>query len=104
MKRSEVRTPGLAGSWYPGSAAALERQVNAYLRDYAPPQDLGALLGGVVPHAGWAYSGAVAAKVFAALSAKRQPETYVLLGAVHRWGGAGSALVMSCFLASPFPA
>jgi len=23
---------------------------------------------------------------------------------VHRWGGAGSALVMSCFLASPFPA
>jgi len=23
---------------------------------------------------------------------------------VHRWGGAGSALVMSCFLTSPFPA
>jgi AmmeMemoRadiSam system protein B len=42
---------------------------------------------GIVPHAGWQYSGAVAAKVFASIRAQRQPDTFVILGAVHRWAG-----------------
>ncbi len=42
--------------------------------------------GGVVPHAGWIYSGATAAHVYAGLKAGPQPETIVITGAVHHWG------------------
>ena len=44
-------------------------------------------MAGIVPHAGWQYSGAVAAKVFASIRAQGQPATFVILGAVHRWVG-----------------
>jgi hypothetical protein len=59
--------------------------------DYAPPPDLGEPLGGVVPHAGWMFSGPTAAKLFVCL-ARAGFETYVLLGAVHAWPGRRAAV------------
>lgn len=81
-----VRKPVVAGRFYEGSASALERAALDCVGGYAPPDDLGEVVGGIVPHAGWVFSGPTAAKVFAVLSAKAQPEVYVFLGAVHRWG------------------
>ncbi len=86
MATSEVREPVVAGQFYPAAPDGIRRAVEQYTARYAPPDDLGAVLGGVVPHAGWVFSGPTAAKVFKTLSECSAPETVVLLGAVHRWG------------------
>ena len=80
----KIREPARAGSFYPGSADRCREEAAQFVSP-APSEVAGAgsLLGGIVPHAGWAFSGAVAGKVFAALAANRRPEAMVLFGAVH---------------------
>ena len=83
MKRRPV-----ALQFYAGDCAA---QIEAFLAGFRPPAEPAAPLAGIVPHAGWAYSGAVAAKVIKSLQPARQagsatPETFVIFGAVHSWG------------------
>ncbi|MFQ5491384.1 MAG: AmmeMemoRadiSam system protein B [Phycisphaerae bacterium] len=78
-----VREPARAGSFYPDSADAC-RDLLAELTsvdDRPTPSDQ-TLLGGIVPHAGWVYSGRVAAGVVSTLAAD-QPKTVVIFGAVH---------------------
>ncbi|MCP4593712.1 MAG: AmmeMemoRadiSam system protein B, partial [bacterium] len=48
-----------------------------------------------VPHAGWAYSGRVAGRVFATIAAAANPVVVVLFGAMHRRGGSQAALFPS---------
>ena len=86
MSGSKVRSPVVAGRFYEGRRATLKRAVADCVGEYAPPEEIGELLGGVVPHAGWVFSGPTAAQVFATLSEKTAPATYVLCGAVHQWG------------------
>jgi MEMO1 family protein len=78
-----VREPS-ADDFYPRDcAAAIERFVGSY----SPPEFARQPVAAVVPHAGWQYSGAVAAKVFQCIKRSTDPQTFVLLGAVHRWVG-----------------
>ena len=86
MTAAPVRRPVVAGRFYEGTRTALTCAAEHYLEGFTPPKDLAALLGGVVPHAGWVFSGPTAAKVFRTLSEQADPEVYVLLGAVHQWG------------------
>lgn len=80
------REPVVAGMFYPAdpqrNVAELERMLQAARA--AVPGDH--FFAGLVPHAGWAYSGPVAAKTFAALAESGTPSTVVVLGAVHSWG------------------
>jgi AmmeMemoRadiSam system protein B len=82
----DVRPAELAGRWYPGDPAACR----AFLDETGPPDtDVppvleGSLLGGLAPHAGWMFSGAIAATLYRALSRDRPDRTIVVLGAVHR--------------------
>ena len=92
MNPTNVRRPVVAGQFYEGSPAALARAVSACVGAFAPPEDLGRIVGGIVPHAGWVFSGPTAAKVFSVLSAQMQPEVYVLLGAVHHRGAEAPAV------------
>jgi AmmeMemoRadiSam system protein B/AmmeMemoRadiSam system protein A len=60
-----VRESAIAGSWYPGTPTALADEVDGYL-DAASAGDCSELpLILVAPHAGYRYSGAAAAEVFA---------------------------------------
>jgi MEMO1 family protein len=88
-----IRLPIVAGMFYPANEAACRQQVQEYLARHAtfPPVE-GARWGGIVPHAGWAFSGGVAARTFAALAAAEEPETVVLFGAVHSWGVSEASL------------
>jgi AmmeMemoRadiSam system protein B len=88
------RAPAVAGSFYPADPAALARLVDRLLADAearaaaAAADRPGALLGILVPHAGLAYSGAVAATAWR-LIARAWPDvglTVVLLGTNHRAG------------------
>jgi MEMO1 family protein len=81
----KVRRAALAGEWYEGSRAGCIKALKLYT-DFKPPADLGQALGGIVPHAGWVFSGATAGKTFAAIRASGSPETFIMFGAVHHAG------------------
>lgn len=79
-----VRRPVAAGRFYPadrGELAALVDRLFAAARQPAPPT--GRLCALVVPHAGYQYSGAVAAAAFATIPAGAADLRVVLLGPSH---------------------
>ena len=81
-----VRQPYVSESFYPGRADECRAQLEACLS--APRADVGLPehpVGGVVPHAGWVFSGPTAGRVFAALAERAQPDVVVVCGAVHDW-------------------
>lgn len=83
-----IREPAQAGGFYPGSAKGCEEEA-ARLTVPCGREEVenGRLLGGIVPHAGWTFSGAVAGQVFATLGAFCRASVVVLFGAVHRRHG-----------------
>lgn len=85
-----VRRPAVAGSFYPADCDALRRMVTTLLdraeTDALPPKAL------IAPHAGYLYSGPVAASVYARLRKARDSiRRVVLLGPAHRVGFYGLA-------------
>ncbi len=80
---AEVKEADLAGSWYPSSKAQLENQLKNYL-DAANPEKIdGQILAIIVPHAGYIYSGPVAAYGYKAIKDKGI-KTVIILGFTHR--------------------
>ncbi len=78
-----VRSAVHAGRFYPASPVRLQAEVNEYLAAVSPPEGTvpKAL---IVPHAGYAYSGAVAASGFVRLApAHAQLRRVVLVGPSH---------------------
>jgi hypothetical protein len=61
MTTQKVRESVIAGSWYPADPVRLKKQLSDYLDRATPPLIEGDLTGLIVPHAGYIYSGAVAA-------------------------------------------
>ena len=80
----KVRKPSFAGSWYPASALECEKQIHAFLKESRfQPIPQANYIGGIVPHAGWYFSGNLACRVISALSApdtKQQPDVIVVFG------------------------
>jgi len=71
---------------HPFYAGASPAAIEAFLRGFTPPELPGVPVGGVVPHAGWTFSGKTAARVFATLkTGGAKPSTFVFLGALHRY-------------------
>lgn len=98
---SNVRAPAVAGAFYPGAASALQAQVAAMLSAAAPsrPRRPKAL---VAPHAGYVYSGPIAANAYALLAAFRNDYSrVVLLGPAHRAYVRGLALPAAEAFATP---
>ena len=86
-----VRPAAVAGSWYPGSAAALAQEVDRHLQQAVldvPPGDVRAI---VAPHAGLMYSGPVAAFAYR-LAARGSYDVAVLVGPSHFAGFDGAAV------------
>ena len=94
-----IRRPTVAGQFYEGDAEALRAQIkNCFLHDLGPkklpnvnlhihPRNI---VGMICPHAGYMYSGPVAASAFYELALDGKPDTVVLMGPNHT--GYGSAL------------
>ena len=67
--------------WYPPDGKACKREIDSFLEGWALPPDLPKeVWGGVVPHAGWYFSGKLAARVFHTLKSMKKPEVVVLFG------------------------
>lgn len=80
-----LRSPIVAGMFYPAHEAACRREVEAFLAQASCDLDGCEIVAGIVPHAGWAFSGVTAAHVYALLAKQGNVDTVVLFGAVHSW-------------------
>jgi AmmeMemoRadiSam system protein B len=98
-----TRSPFRANMFYPGSPNTCRMAAQALLDEATLPPDLPArLIGGIVPHAGWVYSGPLAALTCKALAAAtEQIDTVILLGADHVGLAAGGAVYAAGAWASP---
>ena len=82
--RNEVRRPAVAGDFYPSGAQELESTVAALLSQAKKRRELRGLCGVVTPHAGYPYSGPIAAEAFSLLThANNGPNRIVLIGPPH---------------------
>jgi AmmeMemoRadiSam system protein B len=95
----QVRKPAVAGSFYPaGKAELIEAIEGSYLHKLGPGrlpyQEEGSdpeLKACVCPHAGYVYSGPVAAHSFLDISRAKTPELVVIVGPNHYGLGGGVA-------------
>jgi AmmeMemoRadiSam system protein B len=68
MSAEKIRESVIAGAWYPSDPTLLKRELAGYLDRADPPALEGELVGLVAPHAGYMYSGGVAAWSYKLLS------------------------------------
>src|SRR5208283_2096846 len=90
--------------FYPGTPAVLGAAVRAYLAEAQAPAELAAKVPKalIVPHAGYMYSGPVAAPAYRRIAAGRRTiRRVVLLGPVHRVPVRGLALPSAEAFATP---
>jgi MEMO1 family protein len=94
-----IRRPTVASQFYEGDAEALKAQISSCFLNPLGPKKLPEvnlhmhprnIVGLICPHAGYLYSGPVAASAFYELAIDGKPDTVVLLGPNHT--GYGSAL------------
>jgi len=86
-----IRKAVVAGQFYPGGKDLLSRQIDLFLRE-APRETIDATIRGlIVPHAGYVYSGKIAARAYAAASGS-SVETVVIIGPAHHLGFHGCSV------------
>ena len=97
-----LRSPAVAGSFYPADAATLENTVQDLLRAADTPGTADWPKALIAPHAGYVYSGPVAASAYARLApARGKVSRVVLLGPAHRVYVRGLALPDADAFATP---
>ena len=102
MAIASVRPAALAGQFYPSNARVLRMQITEMLAAALPPEHLTAPKAIIVPHAGYIYSGAVAANAYRSLSAVReQIRRVVVLGPAHRAAVRGFVLPAAQAFSTP---
>jgi AmmeMemoRadiSam system protein B len=95
-----IRRPAVAGSWYPGDAAALAAEVDRHVARAARDVS-GEVVALIAPHAGMTYSGPVAAHAYRLLRG-RHFDVAVLVGPSHFVGFDGVSLYASGGFQTPF--
>jgi AmmeMemoRadiSam system protein B len=99
---ASVRPPAVAGLFYPGNAFDLARTVDGLLEQGAPAQAFDVPKAIIAPHAGFVYSGPVAARVYARFATvRRRIRRVILLGPAHRVAVRGMALPGVSAFATP---
>ena len=76
-----TRRACFAGSWYDGNESRCRAAIEKFIRearDVASPNLK--RIGGIVPHAGWAFSGKIACNVFKCLKTDADPDVMVIFG------------------------
>jgi AmmeMemoRadiSam system protein B len=97
-----LRKASLPPGWYPRSAGA----VTDFLKPFAQaakavPGQAAPAIAAVSPHAGWYYSGAIAARALSALASGAPPDTVAVIGG-HLPGGAPPLFALEDAAETPF--
>jgi len=96
-----ARPAAVAGSFYPADPSVLTAEVDALLAAAPAPAAAPVPEALVVPHAGYAYSGPVAATAYAALGPATAVTRVVLLGPAHRVAVRGVATSSADVFSTP---
>jgi AmmeMemoRadiSam system radical SAM enzyme/AmmeMemoRadiSam system protein B/AmmeMemoRadiSam system protein A len=83
---TKIRQPAVAGRFYPDKPAEIDRMIDEFLPEKTDRQPWSAAM---VPHAGWIYSGKLAAEVFSRIEFPRQ---VIIVSPKHNRGGADWAV------------
>ena len=78
-----VREPAVSGMFYPDNPTKLRKDIESYLKNAVVPDLEENVVGIISPHAGYMYSGQVAAYGFRMI-AKKHYDTVILIGPSHR--------------------
>ena len=84
MNTLDLRPSPIAGTWYPANPKSLSASIDEYLINVNLPKIHGQVIGVIAPHAGYRYSGAVAAYAFATLRGLT-PDLVVVLSPFHNY-------------------
>ncbi len=79
----EIRPSILAGTWYPADKEELLTTIKKFLSNAHIPPIHGQIKAIIVPHAGYVYSGGVAAYAFKAIEGKKY-KRIIMIGPCHR--------------------
>jgi AmmeMemoRadiSam system protein B len=80
--QEKIRFPAVAGQFYPGEEEELNQIIDEFLKNAKAPEIKGEIFGILVPHAGYVFSGPVAAHCYKTIQGKNF-ETVVLIGDSH---------------------
>jgi AmmeMemoRadiSam system protein B len=104
MSSVKVRKAVFAGSWYPSLASECEREITGFLMEgkrLNPPDR--SLVGGIVPHAGWYFSGSIACNVINCLKGQDTADVVVVFG-MHLHAGSPCYIMTEGAWETPFGA
>jgi len=95
MTELGLRRPAVAGSFYESNSKSLNKQIeDCFLHKLGPgeiptvnPKRQNSIIGLVSPHAGYMYSGPIAANGFYKIALGGKPDTIIILGPNHRGFG-----------------
>ncbi len=83
IAKERIRKPAVAGSFYPKDQEELKKTVDTSLLNVKQEQIEGKILGLISPHAGYVYSGQVAAYSYRQIK-DRNYDTVIIVGPSHR--------------------
>ena len=95
----EYRTSPHAGTWYPGSKKELSQMINTFLKE-ARVKVHGEIFGLISPHAGYMYSGPVAAFAYKTIQ-EEEFDAVIVIGPSHRHGFYGASVDMKAGRQTP---
>ena len=83
----QCRKPIVAGQFYPDDKDECLSEINTCIEEGAFTGELPQkIVAGIVPHAGWFFSGSTAALVYSAIKKQnKHVDTFVIFGAAHRY-------------------
>jgi len=81
--QAQDRQPAVAGSFYPGNAEALKKEVGQLFQNKSSQTD-SSIAALIVPHAGYIFSGKVAATGYAQIPAEKTYKNVFVIGVSHR--------------------
>ncbi len=91
MKSQNVRKSVIAGTWYPGNAEELREQIETYFENSKKADISGKIIGLIAPHAGYPYSGFIAANSYKQVL-NNSYDAVIILAPSHREAFEGASV------------
>ena len=98
----KTRKATFSGSWYPSQAGECEKEIKTFLSD----ENVNTCRkkntkGGIVPHAGWYFSGSIACNVIHCVTKEEQPDVIFIFG-MHLHPGSSPYIMVEGSWQTPF--
>lgn len=89
-----LRKSVIAGSWYPGNPSVLRRDIDGFLNLVPDTESAGVVVAIIAPHAGYVYSGQVAAYAYKRIYGNNY-DAVIVVGPSHRVAFSGVSIFSS---------